>query len=395
MCTNPISLRNPDFRGQGLAVRKYKDGISYLKPVKVWSPDSVTDSAFSRKLVPCGTCEQCLAKRQLQWVQRCIEASRDSHVLFCTNTYKDSMIKTMQCGDRILTYVNWSDFDESLIRSARDNDVFGRPFKYLACSEYGEKRHRAHIHYLLFIPIHDDDPTTYPFELADKWTKHMFKYWSRNMSTSRKNPVREPCSLFIRRIIRNKIYSTYDVQPVIPSRSKRRLFPSQDIFKEDELNVSFYVTKYVLKYDPYVRKTQQWMRQNLSDEEYNEKWNLFKPQVHTSKYFGLSQDSEAYIKSSLDEVLAAGVHHQPRYVYPDGSTAPLSRFYRDGSAKINHCFLDADVAKRFITSDPNNIDGSSSHYSQPLTPEQLDNIKQKFDRISLQIRDKSLDLDVL
>lgn len=377
MCTNPVSIPNPDFNRRG-------------------SLSQYLDTAFSRKVVPCGTCKQCLAKRQLQWVQRSLEASRDCHVLFCTNTYSDDMIKHVSVGDRVLKYVNWPDFDESLIRSARDNDLFGRPFKYLACSEYGEKRHRPHIHYLLFIESRPEDFKTYIYDLVNIWTNHMFKYWSRNISTSRKNPVRVPCSKFIRRFVRGRLQSTYDVQAVIPSVSSRRLFADYHIFQEDELNVAFYVTKYVLKYDPYISRLQQWLRLNLEPDEYSRIWSLIRPQVHTSKGFGISEATKNYIETCLADVLNDGVHHYPVYVYPDGKTAPLSRFYRDSSSrKLNHCFLSADMAKKYIDSDPNRIPGTNSHVFEPLSPTQLENIQQKFERISLQIREKSLDLDVL
>lgn len=404
MCTNPISIPNPDFQGQGLSIRYKKKCIdaegeqytvSAYKQIRPRSDEisKITDSAFSRKLVPCGTCEQCLAKRQLQWVQRCLEASRNHHVLFCTNTYSDEMIPRLQVGNRLLTYVRWDDFDESLIRSARDHYVFGREFKYLACSEYGDKRHRAHIHYLLFIPIRPDDPKTYIFQLADIWTKHMFRFWSRNTSTSRKNPVRIPCSAFIRRYYRNSWHSTYDVQPVVASAFQRRLFADAPNYKDDELNVSFYVTKYVLKFDPYVKKLQQWLRQNLDDNEYHKTWLKLKPQVHTSKNFGVSDETAQYISTSLDEVLNYGVHTLPMYVLPDGRVTPLSRYYMDSKPrKTPHRYISNEQQFKFFKLDKNAIPGTMSRYFEPLDEASLNNIKQKHSQMSFAIRNNSLDL---
>lgn len=407
MCLSPINLPNSQFDGFSLAYRKQVDdeGVTktVLQPLKRsnLALGRYSDSATSYTLRPCGTCAECLRKQQLQLIQRCLAESETNHILFCTNTYKNEALRYVSAGDRQLPVVDFHDFD-NLVRFARINKVIP-PFKYLVCSEYGHNFHRPHIHYLIFIPKRSSDTPSTPFEYQESWIRHMKLYWARNHG-SRKNPVWTLNSQFIRIWRHGRLNSTYDCRAVVPSEQSLRLSPDQ--YEQDESNVAFYVTKYVLKFDPFVQRTQRWLRLNLSPEEYKSVWSQFRPQIRCSKFFGSDPSHASKIKDDIQHSLTQTDSPYPLYYLPDGKGVPLSRYYRSGRPLFRrysnghtivclpcHQHLSADSARKFIDKSTDTLPGSATHYFKDRNKSQLDSISDQFKRTQSLINDHNQDVD--
>lgn len=78
MCLNPIIRPNPN---RGLR----HVGLMFMK-----------DCDNANIYVPCGHCEDCIAMRQGQIVQRCDAEARSNHIFFCTLTYDNKHIPRLK-----------------------------------------------------------------------------------------------------------------------------------------------------------------------------------------------------------------------------------------------------------------------------------------------------------
>lgn len=95
-----------------------------------------------RSEVPCGSCVGCKISRAREWATRCVhEASFWKSSGFVTLTYSDDQLP----DNASLDQEELQRFFKRL-RRARG----GRPFKYYACGEYGEKKGRPHYHAIIF-----------------------------------------------------------------------------------------------------------------------------------------------------------------------------------------------------------------------------------------------------
>lgn len=106
----------------------------------------------------------------------------------------------------------------------------GWKFRYWFCSEYGRKHKRPHYHGLIAID-RNDYPDVHWSVLEQTFSKLFLDHWSVNVG-SRQNPKYKPLLTYVKQ--RNKC--TYDFHHV-------EAVPGHDN------DLSFYCSKYVLKYD--------------------------------------------------------------------------------------------------------------------------------------------------
>lgn len=125
MCVSPIRIKNPNLGLTGPNAQ-FKDTTSQMIDV------------------PCGVCAECVAARQMQYVQRLQMEELVNHFFFCTLTYNDEMMPRVTTSTGYdIRFADVSDV-QNMFKRLRKRDAFGRPFRYFAVSELGKKRGRPH-----------------------------------------------------------------------------------------------------------------------------------------------------------------------------------------------------------------------------------------------------------
>lgn len=335
MCDRPYLIPNPY---RGLETK----GLNYLHD---------TISAFIR--VPCGFCDSCIALKQAYFVQRCQMESLDNDLFFCTLTYQNSMIPTVDVNEFHLKYPDWSDVTNFLKR-VRKRKIFKDGFRYFAVSEYGGNNHRPHYHIIFSVPKVPQSTYADIISRERQYYKAIFKEWSRNVGSKRK-PIYKPlCKLILTSSGR-----TYDFHYVDPVASK-----------EGEADVAYYVSKYVLKSDPYIDKLKSALKLNLGPEEFDYYWSLLKPKCCISKHWGNphSQKVQSHIRKGIDTALYDNSLYYPIFINPvTGKEFPLSPYYRKRFLTVDdaHTFyfrkpLDADFMDEYNLTD---VQRSDEHFA--------------------------------
>lgn len=343
MCVSPLSIPNPNY-GR-------KDKLSYLVD---------TDSRFIR--VPCGYCDECLAVKQMSLVQRVIMESQKNHLFFATLTYNNESIPIKNVNNFQIKYADYKDLN-SCIRRIRHYNLFPRVFRYFAVSELGSKRGRPHFHVLFIVPKYSGDDYNTCIGLEQQMFTVLFSNWKRNYGT-RKNPVYRPLCTYVRKFVRGRLSTNFDLHYVNPNFQDRGV-----------ADVGFYVLKYMLKPSDRARKLQQALRLNLEYGEYIKFWNEVKPRYFKSLDFGLARDKDIqrYLHNGIEQTKDS--FDYPVFVNPNnGSTFPLSRFY-----KSKGDIYDLDQATHFVLNQKNRndsyVDPSDSElFSHSLRKEFLEKI---------------------
>lgn len=285
--------------------------------------------------VPCGVCSDCLHMKQSDLVQRCMTESISGYPFFATLTYNNESLPVHVCSDgRKIRYADRLDVVD-MIKRIRNDDLFGRPFRYLAVSELGSKRARPHFHVLFFVQKLQGDTVYTPLNLERKLFEVVLSQWSRNYG-SKKKPVYKPLCTFIQKYQCGKLKSTFDLHFVQPSS-----------LDGSTMDVSYYVTKYMLKPSDHVRKLQSALKLNLSFDEYYEVWSKVRPRNFKSLNFGFGVyglqarkmsrtdrlsllsglDSFKLVRSSIDRSLVSSDY--PCFFNPEnGRSMPLSRYWK-------------------------------------------------------------------
>lgn len=307
MCTNPQRIRNPN---------------RYYKKMKF------ADTKTQYIEVPCGHCDECVKLRQLFFVQRVQMEALENHLFFCSITYNNKMIREIGTSTgRLIKYVDTQDIVK-MFKRLRVHNEFGRPFRYVGVTELGSKRGRPHAHILFFIPKKPGDTRAELLEMEDVMFKAVLKEWRRNTNGSRSRYTEyEPCCTYVRRFIRGKLRSTYDlhwVNPILTDGS--------------EADVAFYVSKYMIKESEQLKRLQRGLKLNLEEEEYKDTWKMVKPKWFASPEFGLnaefiklneykpSEKVVKYLKWCIEE--SKKEYDSPKFINPlDGKTFPLGRYY--------------------------------------------------------------------
>ena len=337
MCLRPILIENPNFRNPG----------PFGTPVNPYSHFG-KDVLNSYMEVPCGTCAECLSLKQNYLLQRCECMSLTHFIYFGTLTYKPGMLpyieKMGKDGVYYKYYYSQIDDFRLMIKRMRRYGYLPRDTKYLAVTEYGGERHRPHWHFLLFIPKRSflyakEKPVQTvtkvkpgnctelcTFDINAYWSPYNYgaflhtkflEEWKRNISNSTKKPVYESLCKYV---VDAQGRSTYDFHKV----------ESHTYDGKEVSDVCAYVTKYVLKFDPWIDKKRQAIHMNYHWDDEKEIWSLIRPRVLLSKYFGCCSDvHKEHVRKTVKLTLKTN-QTDNRFVFIDvatGKTYPLSRYY--------------------------------------------------------------------
>lgn len=316
MCVSPILIPNPN--------RGYKGKFSFLKD---------TSSLFIP--VSCGCCSECVHTRQMSIVQRCQLETLTGYPFYCTLTYNNQSLPQLVCSDgKHIRYADLSDV-KNMIKRLRNDNVFGRPFRYFAVSELGSKRARPHFHILFYLKKLEGDSIYTPINLESLLFKTVLQYWQRNYG-SRRSPVYKPLCTYVRKYICGKLHTNYDLHYVTPST-----------LDGSTLDVPYYVTKYMLKPSDKASRLQSALRLNLPEDEYQDIWSKVKPRWFSSLNFGFgiygmqvknkslserlseleNTQSFKYVRSSIDRSIQSSEF--PKFFdFEKGQSVPLSRYWK-------------------------------------------------------------------
>ena len=259
MCIAPILIKNPN---HGRFVR----GSSL-----------VTDVTSQYIPVPCGKCFECSTKKTLQFAQRCYFMSKDYYFYFGMLSYKNGMFSSFTLNGNDYFYASYQDV-KNMIKRLRNDNAFGRDFKYVFVREYGGKKHRLHWHFLLALKKYSTDSVLFGYSFEKKIYDTILLYWSRNVG-SRRSPIYVPLLEF-HQVFRNGVlYSNYSCH-FVQSRG----------LTEDR--VYFYLVKYLFKHDKYSEFLQVRLREDCSSlgVKFISYWNLIRPMYVASKGFGVDED---------------------------------------------------------------------------------------------------------
>lgn len=314
MCISPIPIPNPN----------------YGRKVLAGDPFSMKDCTSKYIDVPCGHCDECVAKSQLALIQRVQMESLSNHVFFCTLTYNNDMIPYLDTSQGFrIRYTSVHDL-QNMFKRLRN--VLPFSFRYYAVSERGSEHARPHAHILFFVPKKDGDDFNVVLNYESILFKEVFTCWSRNIGSDKK-PEYVPCCTYIRKFIRGRLKTTYDLHYVVPTLDD----PSG-------LNVAFYVLKYMLKGSNHDVALQRALKLNYSDEEYRDTWNLVKSRSLCSKCFGVNPSKRVgsrgslefpdsrisdFIRNCIQDSKSSDFDYPCFFNTDSGKSFPLAKYYRD------------------------------------------------------------------
>lgn len=305
MCNSPVSIKNPNY------------GLKHLKGIKDISHEMIR--------VPCGHCSECIARRQMDYVQRVQIEAMNNHLFFTTLTYQNSMLPVVSTSSGYdIRFADVSDV-QKMIKRIRINNSFGRNFRYFAVSELGSKRGRPHFHILWCLPIFKDDTFYDIMNLEKTLFDVILSEWKRNYGTD-KFPKWESLCKYVKIYTRNGPKFNYETKYLNPALTKNGVS-----------DVAFYVLKYMLKPSYRAIRLQQALHLNLPEDEYEHVWSLVRPRVFKSLYFGddiYDKDSRSFsgfdVETYIRHCIALSKSKDfPCFVNPaNGDFYPLSRYYK-------------------------------------------------------------------
>lgn len=292
MCLAPITIKNPRY-GQTSV------GFSYLH--------NTHDSHIQ---VPCGSCVQCISMRQGFFNQRIQMESLRSDLFFFTLTYNPESLIYVNEGEYNLPIMYYPDIANFFKRIRRA----GYSIRYTYVSEYGTKRHRPHIHGILAVERqYDSSVSPHMYLTVERIFKDLFaKEWRRNYGTSL-NPYYESLFTPVYRRGRNTTFDFHYIEPVL----------------DHDNDVSFYVSKYITKYDKRTHKLLQKISLDPSLEEDQTSFllHMIKPRCVMSKDFGDYNFPaiKQYIRKCIDNLTTPLPQF---YDINTGQSCLLSPYYR-------------------------------------------------------------------
>lgn len=263
MCLSPYIIDNPNYSADRKTGIVSMSGERYRLPL---ADTMKYHDLHSRRIeVPCGKCAQCASLRQGFYLQRIQMESLRSHLFFMTLTYNDEHLPHIDIGDYHLNYPDYKHIQD-MFRRLRDDGI---PLRYMAVSEYGKKR-RPHFHCI--VALDKEYYKDYSISrLEHRFYKIFRDNWKVNVSTSRKHPKYEMLYTYVN-TRRGRTFDFHYIEPIC----------------NHDNDVSFYVTKYVLKYDSTTEKLLQKIKLDpmLDDLETDLLISLYKPRCVLSKDFG-------------------------------------------------------------------------------------------------------------
>ena len=350
MCISPIQIKNP-YLGLGhLGLNRLHDTVnSYIN-------------------VPCGHCPACTSLRQ-SWInQRVQMESLDNYLFYGTLTYNEDMVPWVHIGEYNLRVPDMSDFTKMVKRLRNE----GLKFSYIVVSEYGDNTYRPHYHFMLSFPKVSITPNLSAGRFVKQMQIHSFEIslydkilasWCRNVGSHRV-PIYKPLLTYCQKYGRHNYELHY-------------ASPNQNGFAD----VSFYVSKYICKFDKRTYKLLQKIKldESLTDVETSELISKVKPRCIISKQFG--HFSRPSVTMHIKDCLLRNPEQPTFYDIYTGKPSPLSRYYTKHFVDINYALT------RFYNSDSSELysshtDSKLSTQEEILQREQHLNKLKKFEKNS-------------
>lgn len=296
MCISPVSISNPHFGSRNPFALRFKD----------------TESG--RIYVPCGHCAECRAARQFALVQRTQVMMLDHHMFFATLTYDNDSLPSITTSTGV--NIRFADIRhlQLSIKRIRKNNLFGRPFSYLAVSERGFIKGRPHFHVMFFVAKESTDNPFIVKVLERKMYWALRNEW-RVFVGSRRNVAWRPLFTYKERWRNGRLEKNYDLHYVDPATTEK----GTD-------SVAYYVTKYCLKPSDKERRLQQALRLNLSPEEYEDIWSVVRSRFLISKHFGCATNDEWSLLRSF-VTRSASCSDGFKFFSASGDVYRLARYY--------------------------------------------------------------------
>lgn len=309
MCVNPILIPNPNYKGR----------LGYIAKAPY---RCLSDTTSNYIPIACGHCYECVQKKQSFLVQRTQMEALDNYLFFVTLTYNSQSISVLEINGYRHQYAPYSDIQNMFKRFRAHNPDFPK-FRYMVCSEYGGDYHRPHWHMIISVPKSDTDTKSTKYQYEHTLRVNLLKEWCRNVGSDKK-PVYRPLCTYIR----NKKGYTFDCHLITTRYTSKG--------RSTELDVAYYVSKYVTKFDPWIEKKRSALKFNLTSSAFHDVWKLIGPRCHMSKGYGNLKSAKvaAHIRKGIDYSLSSidhktGYNNQIYYfISPaDGSYFPLSSYY--------------------------------------------------------------------
>lgn len=318
MCLSPITIKNPNCKDI-LYQTKFANAFKFIDRYHD------TDSAYIQ--VPCGHCKECTFIRQNNFVQRVRMESRNNDLYFLTLTYKNDALPYIDSSDSSIGRIYYPDCRDvaKMFKRIRKYDKFDSPFKYFGCSEYGGKRMRPHFHIILSFPKQSSISflnKKLALSRGDKIASVIRSEWRRNIGPSTKKPVWKPLSLFHRVYKNGKWNSPFDFHYIDDCATDN-----------GNADVSFYVSKYILKADARIEKL-LFKLDNTDHETFVKYHSKIKPHMFCSKGFGeIIPVDYPFIRSCIRAGIADEKACCPQFINPDGSLYPFGKFLQSQCAR--------------------------------------------------------------
>lgn len=256
-------------------------------------------------------------------------------------------------------------------------------------------------HIIFFLPKYDGDDFNTCLNLEHLLFSSVLSEWKRNVTDKFinfrgklvrdwRNPVWKPCCTYVRKMVRGKWRSNYDLHYVNPRTSDG-----------GTADVGFYVLKYMMKPSDRAVRLQQALHLNLPSEEYDDVWSLVKPSLFYSKHFGLAGEGKRkdwkpsprivdYVRDSVEK--SKRYSDYPEFINPvDGRHFPLSRFYKSNG----ECFSVGDALDFFYFAKNQRVDNViiEEEYSIEQIRSRLSEFASKVSDVDL--KQDSVDFDDL
>lgn len=326
MCSSPITIPNPYYKGLGV---KTKVDELFVDPSTGFNRLHNTVDAFIQ--VPCGQCLQCISLRQ-SWInQRVQMESLRSELFMLTLTYNNESLPIINVGEYCFAFPEWKDI-QNMFKRIRKHLSY--PIRYIMVSEYS-KRRRPHFHGIIAIE-RDTIKDFYKgsVSLCERELSKLFlKEWRVKVGGSTRKPIYQ--SLFT--YVRKGRKCNFDFHHIV------------DI-PNHESDVSFYVSKYVTKYDQHTHKLLQKIKLDVEVEpEFTPRiLSAIKPRCTISKDFG-SPDFPP-IRDYITKCIMKNEIELPQfYDIHTGQPSLLSRYYR------KHCETMLNALTRYYNSDSSDV----------------------------------------
>ena len=313
MCLSPQLIKNPLYKRDFFGVGKYKKPIpDYMKLIKNYNDQYI--------YVPCGRCAECLQAKQNSFIQRAVMECHFSHMFFITLTYNNESLPQVADSHGVVYKYPESGDVQKMFKRIRQANSIGREFTYSAHSEYGGRKHRPHWHIMLFVEKYDKDTYMDIINLESKLWHLFFNEWKRNYGSDKK-PIWKSLFTYAKR----GKFSNYDCHYVNPISSLN-----------GEMDVAYYVSKYLLKVSNYEVALMIRLRDELEYTEYREIRSKIRCKHLVSKHFGFSSfDAINYIQDCIKHSLINDLAY-PEFINPlTGRHYPLARYYKEKCLTIN------------------------------------------------------------